>query len=89
MRGLIQLTGYYNYKACGKGLKVDLLTNPKLLTEPDYACRSAAWFWDTHNLNNFADVGLFGATTKAINGGFTHAAERIANYSRCKKVLSC
>jgi len=88
-RGLIQLTGYYNYKACGKGLKADLLTNPKLLCEPEYAARSAAWFWDSRNLNNFADVGLFGATTKAINGGFNGAVERIANYARCKKVLSC
>lgn len=88
-RGLIMITGYYNYKKCGKGLNVNLLTNPKLLTDAEYACRSAAWFWDEHNLNNFADVGLFGATTKVINGGFNGAVERNANYARCRSVLGC
>lgn len=88
-RGLIQITGYFNYVRCGAGLNVDLVTNPKLLCEVEYACRSAAWFWDSHNLNNYADVGLFGATTKVINGGFNGAKERLANYARCKKVLGC
>jgi len=88
-RGLIQITGYYNYKACGKGLKADLITNPKLLMETDYASRSAAWFWDTHNLNSFADVGNFYATTKIINGGQNGKEARLANYTRCKEVLGC
>lgn len=88
-RGLIQLTGYYNYVKCGEGLNVDLVRNPKLLCEPEYACRSAAWFWNSHNLNALADVGLFNNTTKIINGGFNGKAERLANYQRCKEVLEC
>lgn len=88
-RGLIQITGYYNYAACGKALELDLIRHPKLLAETEPACRSAGWYWDSHNLNNFADVGLFGATTKAINGGFNGAKDRLANYARCRKVLNC
>ncbi len=88
-RGLIQITGYYNYKKCGEGLKADLIHNPRLLKEVDYACRSAAWFWNTHNLNRFADVGNFDRTTKIINGGQNGKADRIKNYTRCKEILEC
>ena len=83
-RGLIQITGYYNYKACGTALKVDLITNPKLLSEVGYACRSAAWFWDSRNLNSYADLGKFSNITKRINGGTNGSTERLANYVRCK-----
>ena len=88
-RGLIQITGYYNYKACGTALKVDLITNPKLLSEEVYACRSAAWFWHSRSLNSYADLGKFSNITKLINGGFNGSTERLANYARCKKVLEC
>ena len=88
-RGLIQITGYYNYKKCGEGLNADLVYNPRLLSETDYACRSAAWFWKSHNLNNYADVGDFDRTTKIINGGQNGKADRISNYQRCKEVLEC
>lgn len=88
-RGLIQITGYYNYKACGTALKVDLITNPKLLSEEVYACRSAAWFWDSNRLNSYADLGKFALITKRINGGTNGSKERLANYTRCKKILEC
>ena len=41
-RGLIQLTGFYNYKKCGEALKLDLIHNPLLLTDPLQASRSSA-----------------------------------------------
>jgi len=88
-RGLIQITGYYNYKACGTALKVDLITNPKLLSEEVYACRSAAWFWHSRSLNSYADLGKFSNITKLINGGTNGSTERLANYARCKKILEC
>lgn len=88
-RGLLQITGRSNYRDCGKALNLPLEEEPELLEEPLNACRSAAWFWNVHNLNSYADVGLFGKITYVINGGYNGATERAANYARCKKVLNC
>lgn len=88
-RGLIQLTGYYNYKKFGELLKLDLIHNPELLCEPINATLISGCYWDINNCNSFADVGLFGKITKIINGGYNGSADRLANYARCKKVLEC
>ena len=85
--GFIQITGFSNHRDCGKALNLDLVNHPELLCEVKNACRSAAWFWNTHNLNSYADVGLFGKITSIINGGYNGAEERAANFARCKKVL--
>jgi putative chitinase len=87
--GLIQLTGYYNHLACSKALGIDCLNKPFLLTEPEGAARSAAWFWYEHNLNELADKGKFNRCTKIINGGFNGKADRDAFYAKAKRVLSC
>lgn len=88
-RGLIQITGYDNHLACSKGIGIDCVTNPRILCEPEYAAKSAAWFWNIHNLNSYADVGLFDKITHIINGGYNGKAERKENYIRCKEVLEC
>jgi putative chitinase len=85
--GLIQITGFYNHKQCGLALGLDLVNDPTLLCEPEYALESACWFWREHNCNELADVSLFGAITKIINGGYNHLKERIAAYNRNKQVL--
>lgn len=81
-RGLIQVTGRANYRACSVALFGDdrLLQFPELLEDPRYACRSAAWFWQQHGLNELADAGNFKRITKIINGGFTHYDERVELY---------
>ena len=86
-RGLIQITGRHNYIACGMALDVDLLGNPELLEQPELACRSAAWFWDSRDLNKLADEGQFRAITRAINGGYNGYEDRLAYYERAKAVL--
>jgi putative chitinase len=86
-RGLIQLTGRANYYACGKGLGIDLLSNPDALLDPAIACRSAAWFWKTNGLNELADAGKFETITRRINGGTKGLEERKFFYERAKKYL--
>jgi putative chitinase len=39
-RGLIQITGRANYAACGETLGVDLVSQPELFEQPQFACMS-------------------------------------------------
>ena len=87
-RGLIQITGKNNYRACGEALGLDLMAHPELLEKPQHACMSAAWFWATNGLNTLADAGKFDDITRRINGGQTGAADRQALYARALKVLA-
>lgn len=90
-RGLIQITGRANYRACSKALYGDddtLQLHPELLEDVVPACRSAAWFWWSHGLNSLADTGGFRAITRAINGGFNGYQERLAYYERAQAVLA-
>jgi len=88
-RGLIQITGHDNYLACSKALFGDdrLLRSPELLEQAEWACKSAAWFWNSRNLNALADSGDFNTITRRINGGLNGLAERLAFYERAKAVL--
>jgi putative chitinase len=87
-RGLIQITGRANYKACGDALGLDLILYPELLEQPMYACRSAGWFWKTHGLNELADAGDQVKITRRINGGTNGLAERLAYFEIARKVIT-
>lgn len=87
-RGLIQITGTDNYRACGEALGLDLLANPELLEMPEYAAQSAAWFWYSHECNELADKGDFLAVTKKINGGTNGWQDRLAYYGRAQQVFA-
>jgi putative chitinase len=89
-RGLIQITGRDNYLACSKALLGDdrLLRTPELLEQAEWACKSAAWFWNSRNLNALADNGSFEQITRRINGGLNGMAERLAFYTTALKVLA-
>ena len=87
-RGLIQITGKNNYRACGEALGLDLIAQPELLEKPQHACMSAAWFWACRGLNTLADAGKFDAITQRINGGQNGATDRKALYAKASKVLA-
>jgi len=80
-RGLIQITGKSNYYECGKGLSVDLVSDPTLLLNPEFACRSAGWYWNRTNLNLIADRGDIKEITKKINGGYIGLQDRVDRYN--------
>jgi len=87
-RGLIQITGRNNYKLLGDYLGVDLISNPAVLEQPDYAVKSAGWFWHVYkNLNPLADAGDFRLITKKINGGYNGYDDRLKFWERAKKEL--
>ena len=91
-RGLIQLTGRNNYRACSEALFADvgfLLRQPEALEQPLAACRSAAWYWMANGLNELADDDdMFTAITKKINGGYIGLEERKAFWQRAIGVMS-
>ncbi|MEB0192424.1 MULTISPECIES: glycoside hydrolase family 19 protein [unclassified Pseudomonas] len=87
-RGLIQVTGRANYRACGEALGLDLISKPELLELPQHAAMSAAWFWSTRGLNTLADQGEFVKITRRINGGVNGLADRQALYEKALKVLA-
>lgn len=82
-RGLKQLTGRDNVTRCSNALGVDLVANPDLLLEPEYAARSAGWFWKSNKLSDFADVEDIKGMTIKINGGLIGIDDRKARYAKC------
>lgn len=90
-RGLIQITGRYNYRDCSAALYGEpqhLLDRPEILELPDAACRSAAWFWLSRRLNEAADKGDIERITRRINGGINGIKERTVYYDRALQVLA-
>jgi putative chitinase len=87
-RGAIQLTGRTNYTTCGADLEVDLINNPDWLEEPEGAIRSAAWFWDSRDLNQWADKGDVVTVTKKINGGTIGLEDRKELYEEALEIFS-
>ena len=86
-KGLIQLTGRNNYKTCGDALGVDLIANPELLIEPEYAALSAGWFWNKRGLNALADNEDWNTITKRINGGTHGLQDRIDRTHKAMDIL--
>lgn len=86
-RGLIQITGRNNYYDAGTGLGVAFVSNPNLLAAPEFAARSAGWFWVSRNLNSLADMGQFELITRRINGGLNGYADRYKLYQNALKVI--
>lgn len=85
--GPIQITGYYNHLRCGEALGLDLVNEPRLLTEPLHGCRAAGWYWYSRGCNDLADRGMFEAITRKINGGLNGLADRVAYYERARQAL--
>ncbi|HSB11904.1 MAG TPA: glycoside hydrolase family 19 protein [Blastocatellia bacterium] len=86
-RGFIQITGRSNYQACSDGLGADFISDPDKLAQPDFAFRSAAWFWRTNGLNGLADKADLKTITIRINGGTVGLDERIKLYNKVKAIL--
>ncbi len=85
--GPIQITGRANHKACGDGLGIDLIAEPRLICTPVYGTASACWFWNSRNLNLLADRDWFKAITKIINGGLNGLSDRRQYWDRNRALL--
>jgi putative chitinase len=86
-RGLIQLTGKNNYQAFADSLEMDVEDVPEYLATFEGAAQSACWFWESNNLNQWADKGDILTLTKRINGGTIGLDDRIKHYQHALHVL--
>jgi putative chitinase len=87
-RGLIQLTGKSNYQAFADSLEMNVEDVPEYLQSFEGAAQSACWFWESNNLNRFADTGDIKGMTKVINGGYIGLDDRIKHYDHALSVLA-
>ena len=86
-RGLIQLTGKNNYVAFADSLEISPEEASEYLSTFEGAAQSACWFWETNNLNQWADKGDIVTLTKRINGGTIGLEDRIKHYEHALHVL--
>ena len=93
-RGLIQLTGRYNYTKYGlelskRGDKRDIVANPHLVArDPDLCADVGGWYWHIHNLNDLADQNDLTQITRRINGGFNGLADRKRLFRRARAIIT-
>ncbi len=86
-RGLIQLTGKNNYMAFAESIETPVEEIPEFLGTFEGAVQSACWFWETNNLNQWADAGDILTLTKRINGGTIGLEDRIKHYNHAMHIL--
>lgn len=86
-RGLIQLTGRYNYTEFAKGLGMDIDDCIAYMETPAGATSSAGWFWDKNSLNGYCDRNDFVGLTKRINSALLGLSERRKIYAQALTIV--
>lgn len=86
-RGLIQLTGRYNYTLFSEYSEIDLEVLPQYVESPRGAVHSACWFWFVKRLNTYVDNNDFEGLTLAINGGLNGYEDRVRYYNKALDVF--
>ena len=86
-RGLIQLTGKDNYTKFAESIETPVEDVPEFLGTFEGAVQSACWFWESNNLNQFADSGDMLTLTKRINGGTLGLDDRVKHYNHAMHIL--
>lgn len=89
-RGLIQLTGRYNYGRYSRAIYGDdrALHNPSMVSELPDAALAAGWFWDFKGLNVVADGDDVRAVTRIVNGGYNGIEDRIKHTERARRLFA-
>ncbi len=75
-RGIIQITGLYNYKRYGEKLGIDLIENPEIASGFHVATELACEYWKDRNINRLCDEWDVEMVTRKINGGLRGLDDR-------------
>jgi putative chitinase len=86
-RGLIQLTGKDNYFWFAASIDLTPEQASEYMETFEGAAQSACWFWETNNLNTWADKGDILTLTKRINGGTIGLADRQKHYEHALHIF--
>jgi len=88
-RGMLHLTGRFNYQQMGRKIGVNLVDKPNLVsTDFNIAVRTACEYWTMKSCNLAADRDNFDAIMTKINGGTTNGRqERLDALNRAKRYL--
>ncbi|MBM3440948.1 MAG: glycoside hydrolase family 19 protein [Bacteroidetes bacterium] len=87
-RGLIQLTGHDNYAFFAGSLDMPIEEASQYLETFEGAVQGACFFWESNNLNQWADCDDIVTLTKRINGGTIGLEDRKKHYEHAKHVLN-
>lgn len=80
-RGLKMITFADNYKDAGIALGRPYLDQPDLVSKPEDAAMTGAWFWSTIKGNTLADNSQWDLITRAVNGPAMLQAANRRQYS--------
>lgn len=86
-KGIIQLTGKDNYTRFAQSLEISVEDAAEYMKTFEGAAQSACWFWETNNLNKFADAGDLKTMTRVINGGYKGMEDRELQFARISRLL--
>jgi len=86
-RGLIQVTGRENYSWFAASLQISPEEASEYMETFEGAAQSACWFWESNNLNQWADKQDILTLTKRINGGTIGLEDRKKHYEHCLHIL--
>ena len=87
-RGLIQLTGRYNYQRMSDTLGINLIKHPERAGEPRLALTIACEYWKSRQLNGLADQDDIIRVTRGVNGGLNGLDDRRRYLRRAKNELA-
>lgn len=86
-RGAIQVTGRHNYESVSQYLGIDFIAHPELMATPENAFETAAWYWQSRNLNSVSDSGSIESVSRIVNGGTHGLPQRIDSFQRALAVF--
>lgn len=92
-RTAMQLTGKTNYRAFTEWCRNHAMNSPDFVRNPDAVNTDPweglvpLWYWDTNNLNKWADQGDVETVTKRVNGGINGLSDRIDHLVRLSLVV--
>lgn len=89
-RGLIQITGFNNYKSYSDSIGFDFYSTEakaKGLSQPANAVRSACWYWWKNNLNILANQDAAERVRRRVNGGLNGYAQFMQYVARAKRLF--